>query len=231
MTLSRLKSEWRDDPQYHKHVHETLSALVRLDEQLNEHRQWVRSNIYGFGEDSFHWVWKLILADLPPNPALIECGVFKGQILSLWKMIREDAKVFGITPLDESGGVWVDDYAKSLEIIHEKFNVPMPHIFKGRTDNEQVMKAATSLLYNVLFVDGDHSFDGCMHDLVTYAPCIKSGGWLVLDDAANRTNQPFGYFCGIDTVSAALAEWENTEIAKDFEWQFNVVHMMVYKRK
>ena len=42
---------------------------------------------------------------------------------------------------------------------------------------------------------------------------------------------PFGFFQGIQPVTDAVLEWEQTNIGKDFEFVFNVVHLKVYKRK
>ncbi len=231
MTLTQLKSDWQDTPEYHKGVHEKMCELVSADPELHAHRTYIETNVYGFGERSFWWVWKLILAELPENPSLLEIGVFKAATLSVWKLLRKDAKVFGVTPLDESGGVWKSDYASDIKKIHDDFKLPQPHIFHGRSDDARVMKSATTLLYDVVYIDGDHTFEGALHDLTTYAPCVKSGGWLVIDDAACRTSQEFGVFQGIETVCEALMQWEKSELAKDFEWQFNVVHLMCYKRK
>jgi hypothetical protein len=44
-------------------------------------------------------------------------------------------------------------------------------------------------------------------------------------------NQPWGYFQGIQPVTDAVLEWEKTEIGKEFEFVFNVVHNRLYRRK
>ncbi len=35
---------------------------------------------------------------------------------------------------------------------------------------------------DLLFVDGDHSYDGCMGDLIKYAPLVKKGGYILVHD-------------------------------------------------
>ncbi len=232
MTITELKSSWQDTPEHHQNVHETLFALVRLDEQLNTHRNFVEQNVWGFGERSFWWVWKLILAELPKNPALLEVGCFKGATLSVWKLLRPDAKVFGITPLSNEGLQWTGgDYAADIATIHDKFELKHPHIFKGLSEDKKVIDAATSFLYDIGYVDGGHERRHIDNDLLHYAPCVKKGGWLVIDDAATFTNQPFGYFQGIKEVSEGLRDWLKTDIGQEFEFYFNVVHLMVYRRK
>lgn len=231
MNLKELQASWKDEESYHKEIHDSFCELVKNDEVLNRHRTWVRENFFGFGEDSFHWFWKLLCDELPKGFTFLEIGVFRSQILSLIKLLRSDARVFGITPLDTSGDVWKSNYAEDIARIHNEFKLSPPHIFKGSSDDIKIVEAATNFLYDVVYVDGNHSHEGALFDLNTYSPVVKSGGYLVIDDAACRTKQPFGYFQGIDTVCAALEDWEKTELAKSFEFQFNVVHLMIYKRK
>jgi hypothetical protein len=60
---------------------------------------------------------------------------------------------------------------------------------------------------------------------------IKQGGYLLIDDACNDMNQPWGYFQGIQPVTDAVLKWEKTEIGQEFEFLFNVVHNRLYRRK
>jgi hypothetical protein len=232
MTLSELKSNYTDTPEFHKHVHELFIELVNGTWGLNDHRTYVENNVFGMGERSFWWVWKLILEELPANPKLLEIGVFKAASLSLWKMLREDAQVFGVTPLDGRGTGWTeDDYWAHIQKIHNDFGLPYPKLFIGGSEEpEMIQLSLDSGPYDVIYVDGNHSHNGALSDLNNYSPMVKSGGWLIVDDAACRTSQPFGYFQGISSVCDALEEWESTEIAKEFDFQFNVVHLMCYKR-
>lgn len=231
MNLKSLKKSWQDTEDYHKHINESFIEFVNGDSKLKASRDYVETNICGFGERSFWWLWKLILAELPVKPLLLEIGVFRGATLSLWKLLKPYAIVTGITPLDSSGGVWESNYADDIKKIHDDFNLPQPCILKGRSDDPKIITGASSFLYEVIYIDGDHSYEGALHDLNTYSPLVKVGGFLVIDDAACRTKQPWGYFQGIQSVCDALAEWEKSEIAKSFEFEFNVVHLMVYKRK
>jgi cephalosporin hydroxylase len=83
----------------------------------------------------------------------------------------------------------------------------------------------------MLFIDGSHEYDDVVLDLVNYSPLVKSGGYLLIDDACNDMNEPFGFFQGIEPVTRAVLEWEKTEIGQEFEFVFNVVHNRLYRRK
>src|SRR4051812_33847345 len=109
MNLTELKQEYTDIPEFHKAVHEYYTECVNNDIQLCEHRNYIERFVFGMGERSFWWLWKLILADLPQRPRLLELGVFKAGTMSLWKMLRPDAICYGVTPLDGRGTGWMED--------------------------------------------------------------------------------------------------------------------------
>ncbi len=44
-------------------------------------------------------------------------------------------------------------------------------------------KVEPDLPLDLLFIDGDHSFEGVMRDLITWAPKVKAGGLIFLHDA------------------------------------------------
>jgi hypothetical protein len=228
MILEDLKTGWKDNPAYHKQIHETFAEYVKNDPILNEHRSWVRSNVFGFGEDSFHWLWKLITDEMPENVSFCEVGVFRAQIVSLIKLLRKDAKVFGVTPMDNSGGMWDSDYEADIKRIHEQFNLPMPHIFKGSSLDLKIIDTVRNFLFDVVYVDGDHTYNGASSDIDNYSKTVKLGGYLVIDDCNNEMNMPFGYFQGISEVTEAKQSWLATN--PPFEFVCSVVHISVFKR-
>lgn len=234
MTTQEFKDEWRNEPEFHIRVHENFTDLVNGDPVLKPHRDYVDNHIFGMGERSFQYLWKIIMAELPIDPVLLEIGVFKGQIISLWKLLRPDAKVYGITPLDGRGTGWTeDDYGQHIKNIHNHFNLDHPRLLIGASQNIEIAhEAALIAPFDIVYIDGDHSYEGASDDLAIYSPMVKSGGYLVIDDAACNLNfPPSGFFTGIDTVTLAMENWKKTQVASEFEFMFNVVHLMVFKRK
>lgn len=232
MTLTDLKQNWTDTEEYHKHIHETLCDLVNAEPELKAHRDWIEQNIFGFGERSFWWLWILLLSELPETAKLLEIGVLKGATLSLWKQLRPHANVFGVTPLSSAGGVWDDDYMAAIKLIHGRFNNgQIPFLFVGLSEDEKVMvQVKDKVPYDLVYVDGGHTRENIDNDLLHYAPLVKPGGFLVVDDAACWMHMPFGYFQGILPVSEGLADYIK-ENSADWEFITNVVHLMVYKRR
>lgn len=228
MTLKQLKKDWVDTPEYHSSVTSGMVELVNKNDKLKAHRDYVQEKVWGFGERAFWGAWSLILDTVPSKCTLLEIGVFRGATLSVWKLLKPYAKIYGITPLDTTGGYWESDYAKDIAKIHNDFNQPLPPIYYGRSDNERLIKDATERDYDVVYVDGDHSYEGCMHDLKTYSPFVKKGGYLVIDDSCSDMKMEWGVFQGHQDVTRATLDFmKNTT-----EWEFitNVVHLRIYQR-
>jgi len=234
MTLTDIKHSWRDEESYHKEIHESFIEKVNADPFLKEYRDWIEQNVFGFGERSFLWLWKLIVDEMPSEFSFIELGVFRGQILAFIKALasatgRKVAR-FGVTPLDTSGDMWESDYAKDISTLHHHFFIPEDYqLYIGSSSNTDIInKAKNTAPYNICYIDGDHSYHGCLSDLQNYAPLVKQGGYLVIDDACTDMSQPWGFFQGIEDVTRATLEY----LSGREEWEFygNVVHLRVYKR-
>lgn len=231
MTLTDLKTQWADVPEFHKVIHEHFIDLVNADNKLRVHRNFVQDNVFGMGEKSFWWLWKLICEELPENPKLLELGVFKAATMSLWKMLRPDAICYGVTPLDGRGTGWTeDDYAAHIRNIHEKFNLEQPELIIGSSQNEKIITQAWVYHpYDVVYIDGSHEYEDALDDFKNYAPMVKVGGYLVVDDCNNDMNfPPTGFFCGIQSVTDAKTEWLKTQT--NFEFICSVVHISVFCR-
>ncbi len=237
MNLQDLKHNWRDEPQAHADLHTALINLVNNDEMLNRHRTFIEQNTYGMGERSFQWFWKALVDELPDGFSFLEIGVHKSQILSLVRLcadrIKKKCTIYGITPMNGAGTGWTeDDYEGDIAKIHEIFEIEPPVLHKGlSTDINAIHFAMANQDYDVLYVDGSHTYADCMHDLITYAQFIKHGGYLVIDDACCDLNfPPSGFFTGIDTVTDATLDYLK-KYGYDWEFQFNIVHLRVYRRK
>ena len=237
MTLDKYADIWIDVPEYHNTIHDSFIQLVNNDELLKKHRDFVEKNAFGFGERSFGWLFKLVIDEMPEEFSFLEIGVFRGSSLSLVKLLADkyNKKVnrYGVSPMDTSDGHWDSDYFHDVYHIHWSLGLDTDYsIYHGlSTDKKIINKAKSTEPYNILYIDGGHTKEVVDSDLLHYPQMIKSGGYLMIDDCCNDMNQPWGFFQGIQPVTDAVLEWEKTDIGKDFEFVFNVVHLKVYKRK
>jgi hypothetical protein len=235
-TLAEVQQAWIDRPEVHKEIHETFIERVNEQPELNAHRTFVENHVFGFGERSFHWLWHLVIKEMPEKFTFLEIGVLKGQTLSLCEMLAQQqgkkAKRYGVTPLSTEGGVWESDYAKDIELIHDTFNLAKNYtILNGLSEDPEIIKKASKLKLDVLYVDGGHDIRHITNDIEHYAPLVKVGGYMVIDDCCNRFHMPFGFFQGIESVSRVVDSMLPPFTQND-DWQFiaSVVHNRVYKK-
>ena len=78
------------------------SILKKLDrrhsskKKLKKHSSWqnvcdqITKN--SFGEDSFHVLWYLLLDEFKPKE-ILEIGVYRGQVLTLWSLISKELEI------------------------------------------------------------------------------------------------------------------------------------------
>lgn len=223
--LSGVLKVWHDDTETHKLINETFTDNVNSTLKLKEYRDWIEENIFGFGERSFLWMWKLLIDTLPPDFSFLEIGVFRGQILGLVRILAPQADITGITPLTSEGGHWESDYEADIKLLHQMFKLKQPKIIKGLSTDAEVIEQAG--MYDIVYIDGGHSYEVAKSDIWIYSSMVKVGGLLVIDDCAHKYNLPDGYFKGIDDVSRAVDELLPNGYYIEL---FNVVHNRIFKR-
>jgi len=233
MTLTELKKTWVDTPEYHKHIHELFIDKAK-GTYLAEHRDWVRDHVFGFGEDSFPYMWELLCKEMPEEFVFCEIGCFKFQTVTLIKLIADhlgkQVRRVCVTPMDSSGGMWDEDYFQHAQTIHNQFKIPFDcDLLQGKSQEAFIVGGARECSpFDLLYIDGDHSLEGALFDLTAYGEMVKVGGYLVLDDAGCDLHQEFGVFQGIRPVTDAMDMWLSQ--TDQWEFQFSVVHIMVFKR-
>lgn len=230
-TLKELQTAWADTPESHKAIHEAFIERVNAVPELKELRDYIDSNIFGFGERSFYWLFKLISDTQAYDMKFLEIGVFRGQMLALMRILKPKAKVFGITPFDRTNdGVnlhWESDYRADVKKLHDDFKLEQPKIIEGYSNILDVVTEASKTLWDVIYIDGGHSYDVAKSDVYTYSSFVKVEGFLIIDDCANKYNLPEGMFRGIDAVSRAVDEQLPNEY---YEEICSVVHIRVFRR-
>ena len=207
-------AQYVDEPLAHKERVARFIAQVNATPILNDHRSYVEKHVYGFGERSFHWMWKLLVDELPREFRFLEIGVWKGQILSLMRLLASHAEIYGITRLDDHSGPKEifpkfpnRDYRQDIQDLHDHFGLIMPNLIVGdSTDPKIVAKATETGPFDVIYIDGGHEYEVVCQDLRNYPPLVKDGGFLVVDDSSNFLKMYPGSFPGIVQVSRAVRD-------------------------
>jgi hypothetical protein len=78
-----------------------------------------------------------------------------------------------------------EDYVRVIKRLFVHFNVDFSavELFHGYSTDAHVLKSVENSIFDVIYVDGAHTFEGASHDFRTFGPKVSKGGWLVADDA------------------------------------------------
>jgi hypothetical protein len=245
-TLAEFAASWKDEPWFHSNTRESFCQLVNADSQLFDHRLHIEQGGLGFGDRSFHWMWKMIVDCMPEKFSFLEIGIHCGQILSLVGMLAartdKDLRLVGISPLNGDGlnppyirtGGDHRDYKGYIYDLCDRFHLKTPILIEGYSDEKCVVIEADDLSpYNILYIDGSHLKPDVLHDLRTYTPMLKPGGLLVCDDSANRLKLTQGLFAGFQSASDAVDELLppfGTGLPGGWTHLGNVVHNRIWRK-
>lgn len=109
--------------------------------------------------------------------------------------------------IDDGGAeiehMYVDDREDQLRGVNLNF-IPRIEII-GSSAEERVINHAINIsknhLYDILFIDGDHSYDGVKNDTINYLPIVRKGGYIMFHDTKH-----------IEGVMKWTKEIENTNL-------------------
>lgn len=172
----------------------------------------------GFGEHSFCWNWHLLVEAMKPAFSFLEIGVYKGRTLGVIQILanqmNKKASIIGITPLTNQGDKYStypnENYSNSLlnNLTRMGINdIDSINIIKGfSNDKASIEEASASSQFDIIFIDGCHDYEVVCQDIKNYVPMLKSGGYLVMDDASLLLEKPFGQFLGHKDVCQAIKD-------------------------
>lgn len=127
--LEQCLANYRSTAEINDSVWINFNASTDSVPILKAHRDWVEKNSWGFGDRAFHYMWYLILRDdvlKRSIPKLLEIGVYKGQVISLWALIanqlRSSVQITGISPF-KSSKPWFGKNRVFSRIARTIFNV------------------------------------------------------------------------------------------------------------
>lgn len=236
---------YQDTEDSHRMVFNTFNQEVQNDNLLREHRKFIEENDLGYGDAPYHYLWNLLIKEMPKNFRTLEIGVYMGQILSLVTLLakkyNKEADVIGITPLtpsDDNFSKHPDiNYEERIGILFQHFGLEdvMPTIIQGLSNEPKVIELSQQIAndLDILYIDGNHNYDIVVSDIENYTPLLKSGGYLVMDDSANYLKIPSSLirmdWVGILDVSNAVRD--TLENNPQFEHIFSVGHNRIFRKQ
>ena len=94
-----------------------------------------------------------------------------------------------------------------------KFAKERTNIFRMRSSEAAGMAKA---LYDFVFLDADHSYEGCAADLAAWAPKVRPGGYICGHDYENTDFPKFGVTQAVDEFVAERGL--TLELGANFTW-------------
>ena len=237
MNFAEEVAAYRDTKENALDIRDRFIGLTNATPALKAHRDFVERMWWGFGERALHWMWKLLVDEMPQDFKFLEIGVYCGQVITLVRMLgeiaRKEADVYGVTMLSSFGGADntfpETDYKEHIAAFHRHFALQHATLFVGDSTTAGPKTAAINAgPYDLLYIDGCHDYDFVLKDCQFYPQLIKPGGYLVIDDCACKKKQPWGFFQGIATVCKAVEH--SIERNPDFKELFCVTHNRIWQR-
>lgn len=99
-------------------------------------------------------------------------------------------------------------------------------LVRGLSSAPEVQATVQGERFHVVYIDGDHTFNGVMGDIRAYAPKIALGGWLVMDDAAHDLPGT-KFWKGYESVARACQSLPE----RGFANVLNVGHNRIFERR
>lgn len=226
---------------------------------LKQHRDWVEKNAWGFGDRAFHYMWYLLLRDevlLRPRPKLLEVGVYKGQVISLWSLISgilnvPSPQITAVSPFGSDyrrggrilarlfsrkyredmivGNVFPSgDYFACVQKIFDQFRLDINAVrfIHGYSQDRPVIER----LYDGGCFDVIYIDGGHRYDQVVadlaIYPRMVALGGYLVLDDASVFQPGSMFWKGIENVSRAVEEWG----APGFKNVLNVGHNRIFQR-
>jgi len=130
-----------------------------------------------------------------PNLEVLEIGTLFGVGVA---MIHENCRGFfnsvHVTIIDPLSGYYDRDQLDPIIrmpvtrdiFVHnmQRMNIPQSDytIIQKLSTEDEAIEQASKRRYNVLIIDGDHSYSGVKHDFNNYRHLVKRGGYIIFDD-------------------------------------------------
>ena len=140
-------------------------------------QQWLK---YLFPEELEHL--KELARALPPSPVVINIGAGGGTSGLAFMEARPDMHLVTIDIQDESSPFGCLEAERQM-FFEAGFPLPTQQWRQLHGDSKSVPWPSDALV-DMVFIDGDHSYEGCRGDIFVWKPRIKPGGVLAIHDFA-----------------------------------------------
>lgn len=121
---------------------------------------------------------------LPPDPLVVNIGAGVGTSAATFLHARPDLTVItvdiqeGVSPY---GGLGNERVALvEMGLLNERKYFPI--VGDSKTIGKTFPERYPHFRADLIFIDGDHTYEGCAGDILAWLPLLKPGGYLAIHD-------------------------------------------------
>jgi predicted O-methyltransferase YrrM len=130
----------------------------------------------------FDWLYSEWAATARPGAVFVELGVYMGRSLAfMGEALRErpDVEIWGVDG-------WAADQGTSMAGFVAAFAHHAPAILERarlvRCDSARAARLFDEATVDFVYIDADHSYEGCLADIKAWLPKVRPGGILAGHD-------------------------------------------------
>lgn len=161
------------------------------------------------------------------NPRGVEVGVFAGDMSRALLRMNPDLHLTMVDSWEGDGAAYIGDsgdfhadlpLAAQEDFFHmaserTEFAKGRRTIFRSRS--VEAAKALPEGKFDFVFLDADHSYEGCKADIDAWLPRVKPGGWLGGHDYDNPQHPKFGVTRAVDEF---VAQGFELQLGENLTW-------------
>jgi hypothetical protein len=202
--------------------------LLLLD--LAQERRLINCLEIGIFKGQIISLWSKIAKEMHIDLSITGISPFEGNVNITSRYWRRFRSIFDVNyrKMSRVGNLHPKaDYLSIIKEVYSTFDVDLDgvNLIKGFSNESEVIGRVEKTEFDLIYIDGDHSYEGARFDILTYAPLIRDGGYLVMDDAAFFLPGN-SYWKGFESVSRAVEEIPGL----GFMNVLNVGHNRIYKK-
>lgn len=221
-------------------VYSIFESEYYSDDLLVHHRTHIEANRLGYGEKAFHTLWRELVKLQKPKFKFLEIGVYKGQVLSLVKLLanayNKNVSILGVTPLSPAGDKYSKyddaDYGRIIEDLFLTFNLdfdPASDLLIGSSIDESIKERLREIgPFDLVYIDGCHDYEYVVSDIKIMKHITAKDSIVVFDDSACFTELSNDRFKGHLDVCRAVKEMIESD--PNFQEIICVGHNRAFRR-
>jgi hypothetical protein len=134
------------------------------------------------------------------NGVMVEIGSYAGESAEAFAKSGKFKEIYCVDP-------WIDDYDMSLPLcqlcsfkaVEEEFDnrtIPYKCIYKCKGFSNEIVKQFTDSFFDLVYVDGDHSYGHVIEDITLWLPKLKKNGYMSGHDYGTKD----GVYLGVNSI-------------------------------